>query len=128
VPGSSRYFLGGAVVYSDALKTIFADVPADLVASAGPVSEPVARALAEGIRARTGASLGVAITGIAGPTPGTGPDADKPIGLVYIALADGSQTRVKEFNLPGDRDRIRWWASQHALELIRMTLLELQIF
>jgi len=128
VPGSSRYFLGGAVVYSDALKTIFAGVPADLVATAGPVSEPVTRALAEGIRARTGASLGIAITGIAGPTPGTGPDADKPIGLVYIALADGSQTRVKELNLPGDRDRIRWWASQHALELIRMTLLELQAF
>lgn len=126
VPGSSRYFLGGAVVYSDALKTTFADVPADLVATAGPVSEPVARALAEGIRSRTGASLGIAITGIAGPTPGTGPDADKPIGLVYIALADDKQTRVKELNLPGDRDRIRWWASQHALELIRLTLLELQ--
>ncbi|MBS1798235.1 MAG: competence/damage-inducible protein A [Acidobacteria bacterium] len=128
VPGSSRYFLGGAVVYSDALKTTFADVPAELVAAAGPVSEPVARALAEGIRARTGASLGIAITGIAGPTPGTGPDADKPIGLVYIALADGNRTRVKELNLPGDRDRIRWWASQHALELIRMTLLESQAF
>jgi nicotinamide-nucleotide amidase len=128
VPGSSRYFLGGAVVYSDALKTTFADVPADLVATAGPVSEPVARSLAEGIRARTGASLGVAITGIAGPTPGTGPDAEKPIGLVYIALSDGRQTRVKELNLPGDRERIRWWASQHALELIRLTLLELQAF
>src|SRR5207302_2357428 len=100
VPGSSRYFLGGAVVYSDALKTIFADVPADLVATAGPVSEPVTKALAEGIRTRTGASLGIAITGIAGPTPGTGPDTEKPIGLVYIALADETQTRVKEFNLP----------------------------
>jgi nicotinamide-nucleotide amidase len=124
IPGSSRYFLGGAVVYSDALKTIFADVPADLVATSGPVSEPVARGLAEGIRIRTGASLGIAITGIAGPTPGTGPDADKPIGLVYIALADEHGTRVKEFNLPGDRERIRWWATQHALELIRRTLLE----
>ncbi len=72
VPGSSRYFLGGAVVYSDALKTSFAGVPAELVTTEGPVSEPVARALAEGIRARTGASLGVGITGIAGPTPGTG--------------------------------------------------------
>ena len=124
IPGSSRYFLGGAVVYSDALKTIFADVPAELVATSGPVSAPVARALAEGIRARTGASLGIAITGIAGPTPGTGPDAEKPIGLVYIALADENETRVKELNLPGDRDRIRWWATQHALELIRRTLLE----
>jgi nicotinamide-nucleotide amidase len=124
IPGSSRYFLGGAVVYSDALKTIFADVPAELVATSGPVSAPVARALAEGIRARTGASLGIAITGIAGPTSGTGPDAEKPIGLVYIALADENETRVKELNLPGDRDRIRWWATQHALELIRRTLLE----
>ncbi len=128
VPGSSRYFLGGAVVYADALKTTFADVPADLVATAGPVSESVTRALAEGIRTRTGASLGIAITGIAGPTPGTGPDADKPIGLVYVALADGKETRVKELNLPGDRDRIRWWASMHALELIRMSLLELEAF
>jgi nicotinamide-nucleotide amidase len=128
IPGSSRYFLGGAVVYSDALKTTFADVPADLVATNGPVSEPVARALAKGIRARTGASLGIAITGIAGPTPGTGPgpdaDAEKPIGLVYIALADQHETRVRELNLPGDRDRIRWWATQHALELIRRTLLD----
>ena len=124
VPGASRYFLGGAVVYSDALKTTFADVPAELVATHGPVSEPVARSLAEGIRARTGASLGVSITGIAGPTPGTGPDAEKPIGLVYIALADGRDTRVKEIHLPGDRERIRWWATQHALELIRRTLLE----
>jgi nicotinamide-nucleotide amidase len=124
IPGSSRYFLGGAVVYSDALKTTFADVPAELVATAGPVSDPVARALAEGIRRRTGASLGVAITCIAGPTPGSGPDAEKPIGLVYVALADGHETRVKQLNLPGDRERIRWWASQHALELIRRTMLE----
>ena len=123
IPGSSRYFLGGAVVYSDALKTTFADVAPQLVATEGPVSEPVARALAEGIRKRTGASIGISITGIAGPSPGTGPDATKPIGLVYIGLADGSGAQVKEFQLPGDRDRIRWWASQHALELIRKSLL-----
>jgi nicotinamide-nucleotide amidase len=120
IPGSSRYFLGGAVVYSDALKTIFADVPPALVATHGPVSAEVARALAEGIRSRTAASLGISITGIAGPGPGApGPDADKPIGLVYIALADAQGSQVKELNLPGDRERIRWWASQHALELIR---------
>jgi len=123
VPGSSRYFLGGAVVYSDALKTAFADVPRELIAQYGPVSAEVARSLAEGIRARTGASLGVSITGIAGPTPGTGPDAAKPIGLVYIGLSDGQETQVKEFRLPGDRDRIRLWASQQALELIRRHLL-----
>jgi nicotinamide-nucleotide amidase len=120
IPGSSRYFLGGAVVYSDTLKTTFASVPAELVQKKGPVSPEVARSLAEGIRIRTGASLGISITGIAGPGPGApGPDADKPIGLVYIALADAQHTQVKEFNLPGDRERIRYWASQHALELIR---------
>ena len=124
IAGSSRYFLGGAVVYSDDLKTRFADVPADLIATKGPVSAEVARALAEGIRTRTGASLGVAITGIAGPGPGEpGPDANKPIGLVYVALADGEDIQVKELNLPGDRERVRYWASQHALELIRHHLL-----
>jgi nicotinamide-nucleotide amidase len=124
IPGSSRYFLGGAVVYSDALKTIFAGVPAELVAEKGPVSSEVAISLAEGVRRRTGASLGISITGIAGPGPGApGPDAAKPIGLVYIALADAHQTQVKELNLAGDRERIRWWASQHALELIRRHVL-----
>jgi nicotinamide-nucleotide amidase len=123
VAGSSRYFLGGAVVYNDALKTTFAGVPAELVATEGPVSEPVARALAEGIRTRTGASLGISITGIAGPTPGTGPDAEKPIGLVYIGLATATETTVKQLNITGDRERIRFWATQHALELIRRSLL-----
>jgi nicotinamide-nucleotide amidase len=136
IPGSSRYFLGGAVVYSDALKTTFANVPATLVEDKGPVSSEVARALAEGIRNRTGSSLGISITGIAGPGPGSsGPASaattdgaasthkDKPIGLVYIALADAQHTEVKELNLPGDRERIRWWATQHALEFIRRHLL-----
>ena len=123
IPGSSRYFLGGAVVYQDALKTIFADVPADLVAQQGPVSEPVARALAEGIRNRTEASIGVGITGIAGPGPGTGADEGKPLGLVYVAIASPEGTQVKELHLMGDRDRIRFWSTQHALELIRRQLL-----
>ncbi len=123
IPGSSRYFLGGAVVYSDALKTAFANVPPETIATHGPVSEETARALAQGIRQRTGASLGIAITGIAGPTPGTGPDADKPIGLVYIALADANHTHVKQLHLQGDRERIRHWSSQHALELIRQHIL-----
>jgi nicotinamide-nucleotide amidase len=123
VPGSSRYFLGGAVVYSDALKTAFAGVPAEMIAIEGPVSAAVARALAEGIRTRTNASIGVSITGIAGPGPGTGPDEGKPVGLVYIGLATEESTQVKELNLIGDRDRIRWWAAQHALELIRRQML-----
>ena len=128
VPGSSRYFLGGAVVYADRLKTIFAEVPEELVRDDGPVSEPVARAMAEGIRRRTGASVGVGITGIAGPGPGApGPDAGKPIGLVYIAISYAGLsggTSVTELNISGDRERVRWFASQHALQLVRQSLME----
>ncbi|HUD22342.1 MAG TPA: CinA family protein, partial [Acidobacteriaceae bacterium] len=123
-----RYFLGGAVVYADRLKTIFAEVPEELVRSEGPVSEPVARAMAEGIRRRTGASVGIGITGIAGPGPGApGPDADKPIGLVYVAISYTgltADTSVTELNISGDRERVRLWASQHALELLRRSMLE----
>jgi nicotinamide-nucleotide amidase len=128
VPGSSRYFLGGAVVYADRLKTIFAEVPEEMVRTEGPVSEAVARAMAEGIRRRTGASVGVGITGIAGPGPGApGPDADKPIGLVYIAVSFaglGGGTTVTELHITGDRERVRWFASQHALHLVRQSLME----
>jgi len=129
IPGSSAHFNGGAVVYTNALKTLFADVPADMIATHGPVSDPVARALAEGIRARTSSSIGISITGLAGPAHspspdgGPDPDADKPIGLVYIGLATPTATTVTQLNLMGDRDRIRWWASQQALELLRQSLL-----
>lgn len=123
VPNSSRAFVGGAVVYTPELKTLFAGVPEEIIQANGAVSPEVARALAEGIRSRTGASFGISITGLAGPTPGTGLDAEKPIGRVYIALADGRETRIKELNLNGDREYIRWWSSQHALEMIRQTLL-----
>jgi nicotinamide-nucleotide amidase len=127
VPGSSRYFLGGAVVYADRLKTTFAEVPEEMVRTEGPVSEAVARAMAEGIRRKTGAAVGVGITGIAGPGPGApGPDADKPIGLVYVAMsfAGEGKAKVVELNLTGDRERIRLWASQHGLEQLRRGLLE----
>lgn len=124
IPGSSRYFLGGAVVYADAMKTLFADVRPELIAAEGPVSEAVARALAEGIRLRSGAAVGVSITGIAGPGNGTGADAGKPVGLVFVGLATPNGTQVKELNiiLP-DRERVRWWSTQHALEMIRRELL-----
>ncbi|HMG02633.1 MAG TPA: competence/damage-inducible protein A [Edaphobacter sp.] len=123
VPNSSRAFVGGAVVYTPELKTLFADVPRETIELHGAVSPEVARALAEGIRSRTGASLGVSITGLAGPAGApSGPDAEKPIGRVYIALADGRKTTVKELNLQGDRDYIRWWSSQHALEFLRQTV------
>jgi nicotinamide-nucleotide amidase len=86
------------VVYADRLKTEFADVPEEMVRTEGPVSEPVARALAEGIRKRTGATVGVSITGIAGPGPGApGPDAEKPIGLVYVGVSfAGEEAKVME--------------------------------
>jgi nicotinamide-nucleotide amidase len=126
IPGSSRYFLGGAVVYADRLKTTFAEVPDEMIRADGPVSEAVARAMAEGIQRRTGASVGVGITGIAGPGPGVGPDEGKPIGLVYVAISFAGERKAKvtELYLAGDRERIRLWASQHALELLRRSLLE----
>lgn len=124
VPGSSLAFLGGVVTYRDDLKCNFADVPHDLIEIHGAVSEVVAGALAEGISSRTGANFGISATGLAGPGGGQpGPDADKPVGLVYIGLASEHGTQVKQLNLTGDRERIRWWTSQHALELLRRTLL-----
>lgn len=123
IPNSSRAFLGGVVVYTPELKTRFTGVASEMIETHGAVSPEVARALAEGIHNRTGASLGISITGIAGPTPGTGLDAEKPIGRVYIGLADDRETKVKELNLSGDRDMVRWWASQHALEMVRQSLL-----
>ena len=124
VPNSSRAFLGGAVVYTPALKTILAEVPQQTIKTKGSVSEEVAIALAEGIRRRTNASIGIGITGLAGPGSGDpGPDESKPIGRVYIGIADEQQTKVKQIDIPGDRERVRFWASQHALELIRRSLL-----
>ena len=114
--GSSNFFLGGAICYSNALKTNLAGVPATLIEEHGAVSQPVAQAMAEGIRARTGASIGVGITGIAGPTGGS---REKPVGLVFIGLADERGTQVREFRFPGNRERVRLWATQMALEMIR---------
>ena len=124
IPNSSRTFLGGAVVYTTELKTLFADVPKETIDSKGSVSPEVAQALAEGIRARTGASLGISITGLAGPGGGApGPDEARPVGLVYLGLASPQGTQVKEIHIIGDRERVRFWASQHALELVRRHLL-----
>jgi len=116
VPGSSNYFLGGVVCYSNDLKTRLTGVPAKLIEEKGAVSKPVAMALAEGIRRNVGASVGVGVTGIAGPGGGT---AEKPVGLVFIALADDRGTQVREFRFPGDRERVRHLSTQAALEMIR---------
>ncbi len=120
VGGSSRYFLGGAIVYSNELKTKFADVPAKLINEHGAVSREVAISLAQGIRKRCGAALGLAVTGIAGPSGGT---AEKPVGLVYHAIASDESTEVVERRFPGDRERVRWWASQQALDMVRRKLM-----
>ena len=119
VPGSSRAFLGGAIVYSDELKTHFAGVPPELIAQHGAVSKEVAEALAQGIRHNTGATLGLGVTGIAGPTGAT---ETKPVGLVHIALSDGEKTDHVERTIQGDRERVRQWATQQALDLIRRRL------
>jgi len=120
VPGSSRSFLGGVVVYSNDLKIGLAGVAAEVIAQHGAVSEDVARALAEGIRRRTGASIGLGITGIAGPSGGT---PTKPVGLVYIAVTDGQRTDSMDRTFRGDRQRIREWATQQALDIVRKRLM-----
>jgi len=123
IPGSSSYFLGGVVCYSNDLKRVWVDVPADLLESKGAVSMEVARALAEGIRRRSGSTLGLAVTGIAGPGGGS---PDKPVGTVHVALAERAGGKERTLHLPGDRDRIRWQASQAALDLVRRHFLYAQ--
>ncbi len=123
IPGSSSYFLGGVVCYSNELKSAWADVPAELIEAKGAVSTEVAVTLAEGIRRRTGAMLGLGITGIAGPGGGT---PEKPVGTVHIALADGTATKARAMHFPGDRERIRNYASQTALDLVRRYFLAKQ--
>jgi len=120
VPGSSRSFLGGAIVYADPLKSAFAGVSPELIATKGAVSAEVAEALATGIRLRTGATIGLGITGIAGPTGAT---ENKPVGLVYIALADPARTEIMDRTFRGDRQRVREWATQQALDMIRKRLM-----
>jgi nicotinamide-nucleotide amidase len=121
ISGSSRHFLGGAIVYSNEFKTLFANVPPLMIAEHGAVSAEVAQALAEGIREETDSTIGVAITGVAGPQGGT---EEKPVGLVYHALSDAHGTEVIERRFLGDRDRIRLYATQQALDMIRRHLMK----
>jgi nicotinamide-nucleotide amidase len=114
--GSSAYFLGGVVCYSNELKTSLVGVPAEMIAAKGAVSSEVAIALADGIRKRTGATVGLGITGVAGPTGGS---PDKPVGLVHIAIADERSARERKFQFPGDRERIRNFATLNALDMVR---------
>jgi nicotinamide-nucleotide amidase len=120
IPGSSNYFLGGAVCYSNEMKTAWADVPPEMIAAKGAVSSEVAIAMAEGIRRRVRSTLGVGITGIAGPGGGS---EEKPVGTVYVAVAAPSGTKDRLLHLPGDREAIRFYASQIGLDMVRMRFL-----
>src|SRR3989441_2142505 len=120
IAGSSSYFLGGVVSYSNELKTAWADVPAELIQTKGAVSSEVAIALAEGIRRHVGSTLGVGITGIAGPGGGS---EEKPVGTVHIALSHAGGVKERGVVFPGDREAIRWHASQLALDLVRIHFL-----
>ena len=120
VAGSSRSFLGGVVVYSNDLKTLFADVPPLMIEAHGAVSKEVALALAENIRELCNADIGVGVTGIAGPGGGT---EEKPVGLVFIAVSDGHKHEVVQRRFFGDRERVRRWASQQALDMVRRMLI-----
>jgi nicotinamide-nucleotide amidase len=116
-PGSSNYFLGGVVSYSNERKTVWTEVPAEMIAAKGAVSAEVAIALAEGIRRSVGSTFGVGITGIAGPGGGS---EEKPVGTVHIALASPNGTKERLVHLPGDREMIRFHASQLALDMVRV--------
>jgi len=119
VAGSSEYYLGGAVVYSNAEKTRQCGVPADLIEAEGAVSEPVARALAEGIRERVGSTYGIGVTGIAGPGGGT---PEKPVGTVHIAVAGPDGITHRRLRLPFDRERVQSMSAALAMDLLRRRL------
>ena len=121
VAGSSSYVIGGVVAYSNELKTSLAGVAPELIAAHGAVSEPVAAALADGIRARTGADVAVGVTGIAGPGGGT---AAKPVGMVAVAvLVPGAPARIRTFNFPGGRTQVKFHATQGALDMVRRAVI-----
>jgi nicotinamide-nucleotide amidase len=120
IAGSSSYFLGGVVVYSNELKSAWTDVPPEMILAKGAVSAEVAVALAEGIRRRVGSTLGVGITGIAGPGGGS---EEKPVGTVHVAISHAGGVKERGARFPGDREAIRWQASQAALDLVRVHFL-----
>ncbi len=120
IAGSSSYFLGGVVCYSNELKTAWADVPAEMILAKGAVSPEVAVALAEGIRRRVGSTFGVGITGVAGPGGGS---EEKPVGTVYVAISYPGGVKERGIRVPGDREAIRWQASQAALDMVRVHFL-----
>lgn len=117
LPGSSDYFVGGVLSYSDELKRRLLSVPADTLRRHGAVSAPVAEAMAHGCRRLTGADVALAVTGIAGPGGGS---ADKPVGLVFLACAGPRHTKVVEQRFSGDREAVRAQSVTAALHLLRL--------
>jgi nicotinamide-nucleotide amidase len=121
VPGSSAYVERGVVCYSNRAKVELAGVPAALIEEHGAVSEPVARAMAEGIRTRAGTSVGVGVTGIAGPGGGT---PEKPVGTVAIAVSAADAVRVRTLKVFGGREMVKFQAAQAAMNLLRLMMLK----
>lgn len=113
VPGSTAYFLGGIIAYANEVKIRLLNVAADVLAEQGAVSEAVAQSMAEGVRIALNADVGVGITGVAGPDGGT---PDKPVGLVWIGLADRQRCQARAYRFTGDRAAVRQAAAQAALE------------
>ncbi|OQA24304.1 MAG: Nicotinamide-nucleotide amidohydrolase PncC [Verrucomicrobia bacterium ADurb.Bin345] len=121
VSGSSDYYAGGVVAYANRVKQAVLGVEEEVLAREGAVSEAVARQMAEGVRRLLRTSYGLSITGVAGPSGGT---PEKPVGLVYIALAETEGTWVKANRFDGPRARVRDWSAQIALDMLRRRLLE----
>jgi PncC family amidohydrolase len=114
IAGSSGYFAGGVVSYSNEAKERLLDVPHDALAAHGAVSAQVARAMADGVRSRFGATVGISVTGIAGPDGGT---TAKPVGLTYVAVADGAGADVRRHMWTGNRRANKTASAEAALEM-----------
>ena len=119
IPGSSRYFRGGIIAYANAAKTRLLGVPRGVLQQEGAVSAPVAAAMARGACRALGADVGIAITGIAGPDGGS---RQKPVGLVYVAVARQGSGTIRECRFRGGRSAVRRAAVRMALELLRLSL------
>jgi nicotinamide-nucleotide amidase len=121
VPGASAFLERGYVTYSNRSKMELLGVEARVLETSGAVSEEVAQYMAEGARRAAGTDIGLAVTGIAGPSGGS---PEKPVGLVFLALSGALGGRVRRVHFPGERQRVRIQACQAALEMLRQGLLE----
>ena len=121
VPGSSAYFLEGAITYSNDAKVRTLDVSPEILAKHGAVSSATAEAMAIGVRRRAASNYGISVTGIAGPDGGS---EDKPVGTVFVGYSDDACTKSLALTLPGDRHLIRWRSSQAALDYLRRQILK----